>query len=243
MDNLFDFSLQRDTLYEQIAERIVELIVSAALHPGDKLPGERELAEQLGVSRPVIRDATRILSVRGLVEVRPGSGTYIQELDPRQATAPIELYLRLRRAHNTFNQIYEIRHTLEVEIAGLAAERATEEDLAALEAAIDGMAANSEDSQLFTHYDLAFHSALGNATHNDLYNVLLTPITDLLLDYRLAAFYYDPEETIHTGLTGHREILDAVRSRDPRGARQAMLHHLKKAKGLYEAAHKKAHSD
>ena len=77
---MFDFSLRRDKLYQQVADRIQQLIAEDALRPGDKLPGERELAERMGVSRTVVREAIRALSVRGLVKVKPGCGTYVQEV-------------------------------------------------------------------------------------------------------------------------------------------------------------------
>ncbi len=240
MDDILDFPLHRDRLYEQVADQIERLIVSDSLRPGDKLPSERELAEQLKVSRTVIREATRVLSVRGLVEVKPGSGTYIQELSPSNASAPIGLFLKLRRAADAFENLLEIRYTLEVAIAGLAAERATGEDIAVMEAAIEAMAAHVEDAEQFVQHDLAFHSGLAAATHNDLYGVLLTPITDLLLDFRLTAYRYDAQSAIEGGLTYHRRILSQVRARDAEGARQAMRDHLHQAQNLFKAARNQA---
>lgn len=238
MDNRFDFPLKRDRLYEQVADQIERLIVGESFRPDDKLPSERNLAERLGVSRTVIREATRVLSVRGLVVVKPGSGTYIQELSPSNAAAPIGLFLKLRHSANSFQNLSEIRFTLEVDIAGLAAERATEEDIVAMETAVTEMAGHIADAQHFVQYDLAFHSALATATHNDLYSVLLIPITDLLLDFRLTAYQYDAQSSIEGGLTYHRRILDHIKARDVAGARQAMREHLGQAQSLFTAASK-----
>ena len=236
MDNKFDFSLRRDRLYEQVADQIERLIIEEAFHPNDKLPSERNLAERLGVSRTVIREATRVLNVRGLVEVRAGSGTYVQELSPSSAAAPIGLFLKLQRSANTFQNLNEIRFTLEVDIAGLAAERVAAKDIAAMEAAIEGMATHVENAEQFVHYDLAFHTALATATYNDLYTILLTPITDLLLDFRLTAYHYDARSSIEGGLTHHRLILEQVKARRADSARQAMRVHLHQAQSLFEAA-------
>jgi len=236
MPTTFDFPIHRDSLHEQVADRIQGLIVDESLHPGDRLPGERDLAERVGVSRTVIREAIHVLRVRGLVEVRPGSGTYIRELSPNDAAAPIGLLLKLRQVSDRYDDLHEIRRTLEVDIAGLAAERATEKDIAALEEAIKGMAAHPEHADQFTRCDLAFHEALAAATHNDLYTVLLTPITDLLLEFRLTAYTHDPQGSIEGALTYHRRILSQIKNRDPQGARQAMRDHLRQASSLMEAA-------
>ena len=236
MNDKLDFPLRRERLYEQVANQIERLIVEESFRPGDKLPSERNLAERLGVSRTVIREATRVLSVRGLVAVKPGSGTYIQALSVNSAAAPISLFLKLQQAANTFQNLHEIRLTLEVDIAGLAAQRATDEDIAAMEAAIEAMATYVKDAEQFVQYDLAFHSALAAATQNDLYSVLLTPITDLLLEFRLAAYRYDAQASIEGGLIHHRRILERVKAQDSEGARQAMRDHLDQAQSLLDAA-------
>lgn len=240
MDTTFDFPIRRDRLHEQVADQIQGLIIDESLRPGDKLPSERDLAERMRVSRTVIREAVRVLSAQGLVEARPGSGTFVRELSPNDAAAPIGLLLNLRQVPDRYKNLNEIRRTLEVEIAGLAAERATDEDIAGMEAAVEGIAAHAGDAEQFTQYDLAFHAALATATHNELYSVLLTPITDLLLEFRLTAYRYDAQGSIEGALTYHRRILDRVKARDPEGARQAMRDHLHQARTLMEAAHKQA---
>lgn len=236
MDSTFDVPLRRDRLHQQVADRIQDLIVNESLRPGDRLPSERDLAERLGVSRTVIREAIRVLGAQGLVDVRPGSGSYVQEPSADDAAASIERLLRLRQAPGRYEALGEVRRTLEIEIAGLAARRATEMDVASLEGALAEMAAHAGDAEQFTRQDLAFHAALVGATHNELYGVLLIPITDLLLDFRLAAYRYDARSAIEDGLAFHREILDHVRARDSEGARRAMRQHLGQAERLIAAA-------
>lgn len=241
MDELFDFSLQRDKLYKQVADRIQQLIVEDSLRPGDKLPSERELADRIGVSRTVVREAIRALSVRGLIRVKPGCGTFIQEPSPRDAAANIGLFLKLRQIPRPFESIYEIRRMIEVEAAGLAAQRAAEPDYQAMEAAIKGMEAHQDDLAQYMEYDLAFHAALAAATHNELFNVLLSPISDLLREVILVSVH--APGSVEGGLAHHRRILRQVKGGDPEQARQAMREHLDHAQKLVEAVRQQIDAD
>ncbi len=232
--NQFDFPLQRNKLYEQVADQIQELIVAESLRPGDKLPCERDLAQRLGVSRTVIREAIRVLCVRGLVTVKAGCGTYVRRPTPKDITAPIGLLLKLRQCPNTLNDLYEARCILEVECAGLAAERATDEDCAALEAALEAMKAHIADAEAFIHHDWMFHSALADATHNELFSVLLGVIGDLWREAALLT--YQAPGAAESGLKYHRKILQRIRARDAEGARRAMHEHIRRSRSLAEAA-------
>ena len=233
MSSELNMELRRDRLYEQIADRILEMIIDDRVSPGDRLPSERELAQRLGVSRPVIREAIRTLGVRGVVSVRPGSGTYIRQLTTRDASSPIDLLLRLRREQDSFDDLHEVRLALEIEIASLAAERATPEHVAALVEAIDGMATAGEEADAFIEHDMAFHDALARATQNQLFLLLLAPITDLLHDFRLVAYHHDPNESLEGGLRHHRRILACVQAHDIAGARAAMGEHLEQARAIF----------
>jgi GntR family transcriptional repressor for pyruvate dehydrogenase complex len=237
MAGSFEFELRRDLLYEQVADQVQQMVVDEALRPGDRLPSERELSEQIGVSRSVIREAMNVLKVRGLIEARPGSGTYIRQLEVADLSAPMGLMLSIRQMPDRFRNLLEVRCTLEVAIAGLAAQRATGEDIARMEAAIVEVARQSDDAEQFTRADLAFHAALAEATHNELYSVLLAPIADLSFEFRMATHHYDAQATIDGALVHHRRILEQVKARDPQGARQAMRDHLDQAEGLMTETH------
>jgi GntR family transcriptional repressor for pyruvate dehydrogenase complex len=115
MKELFDFHPQRDRLYEQVADRIQLLNSGDSLRPGDRLSGERELAERMGVSRTIVREAVRVLNDRG--PMKAGCGTYVQELCSRDAASHIELFLKLRQAPKPFQDIHEICRVIEVEPA------------------------------------------------------------------------------------------------------------------------------
>ena len=232
-DNLFAFSLKREKLHTQITDQIQELIVSNSLHPGDKLPGERELAETLGVSRTVVREAIRVLSVKGLVEVKPGCGTYVRALDSRNASASMELFLKTQQAGASPGDLCEIRCMIEVEAADLAAQRATVVDCARLQACIDGMLENVDDPERYVRHDLAFHLALTEATHNDLFPVLLTPIADLLAGV-MQTRMQTPGAAM-AGIDEHRDILAQIEVKAPSSARRAMRHHLDRVHGQMQS--------
>jgi GntR family transcriptional repressor for pyruvate dehydrogenase complex len=229
-DDLFAFSLKRDKLHTHITDQIQELIVTQSLRPGDKLPGERELADMLGVSRTVVREAIRVLGVKGLVNVRPGCGTYVQALDHKNASASMELYLKTQQAAVTPEQLCEVRLMIETEAAALAAERATAADRERLQAHIDAMLDNIADPELYVRHDLAFHLALTEATHNALFPVLLPPITDLLT--RVMETAMQTPDAAAKGVDEHRHILAQIAAKTASGARRAMHDHLVRVHGL-----------
>jgi GntR family transcriptional repressor for pyruvate dehydrogenase complex len=241
MDEMFEFPLKRDKLYKQVADRIQNLIVADSVRPGDKLPGERELAERMGVSRTVIREAIRVLSDRGLVRVKSGCGTYVRELSHKDAAASIELFLKLRQSPESFQHAYEVRRMIEVEAAGLAAQRADLEDYTAMEAAIEGMATHRNEPEAYAESDFAFHAAVAAATHNELFGVLLSPISELLEE--MVRISLDAPNAADEGLTHHHNILKQIKSRDAEKARQAMRDHLNHARGLIETVQNRMNAD
>jgi GntR family transcriptional repressor for pyruvate dehydrogenase complex len=232
MDEMFEFPLKRDKLYKQVADQIQNLIVADSLRPGDKLPGERELAERMGVSRTVIREAIRVLSDRGLVRVKSGCGTYVRELSHKDAAASIELFLKLKQSPESFQYVYEVRRMLEVEAAGLAAQRADQADYEAMETAIKGMVAHKDDPNKYAECDFAFHAAVAAATHNELFGVLLGPISGLLEG--MVRVSLDAPNAVKEGLAHHHNVLKQIKSRDTEKARQAMRDHLDHARNLIE---------
>jgi GntR family transcriptional repressor for pyruvate dehydrogenase complex len=240
MGDIFDFQLKRSRLSEQVVERIQALIVADSLRPGDKLPSERELAEQLDVSRTVVREAIRVLSVRGLVRAKPGCGTYVQEMSPTNAAASILLLLKLRKGDASLGNLYEVRRMIEVEAAGLAAARATAENIAALEDALANMRSQMEDPEAYAEYDLAFHAAIADATQNELFSILLNPISNLWQQEVFLSIFAPgaPED----GLSHHQNVLKWIKAREPEEARRAMANHIKHSEALVEAVHRNADS-
>src|SRR5256885_15630501 len=127
---LFDQVTREPRLSDKVAEMMLETILSRRLAVGDRLPSERELGEQFGVSRTVVREAVRALVAKGVIEVRSGSGLRVAAVDATAVTESMSLFLRGRTLD--FEKVHEVRALLEVHIAGLAADRATTADLAGL---------------------------------------------------------------------------------------------------------------
>jgi len=172
----FGFDLQRTKLYEQVADKIQALIVQESLRAGDKLPGERELAEGLGVCRTVVREAIRALEIRGLVLVKPGCGTYVRAFTAEDAAAPVALYLRLRGKAAT-REAMEVARGLVPEMVAAAALRRADDDPDTLKASLLTLGSDG----LVVARDLnAFWAALVTASHNGLFRVTLLPAMHVL---------------------------------------------------------------
>jgi GntR family transcriptional repressor for pyruvate dehydrogenase complex len=212
------------TLANRVTGEIERLIIAGRLRAGARLPSERELSEQFGVSRTVVREAVRGLAARGLLEVRPGSGTTIRSPSAESIARSMTLFLCAGQPDLDYARVHEIRRVLEIEIAGLAAGRRTDDDLARLDAILGEMATVPLDRDGFARNDVAFHSALAAATQNPLFPMLLDSIVETMLQVRRMGF--DVPGAVPNALRFHRAIYEQVRAGDPTGAREAMRVHL-----------------
>ena len=214
-------------LYEQIVQQVEESIQRGALKPGDKLPPERDLAEQFGVSRTAVREAVKALREKGMVEAYPGRGTFVMEV----SSHPIRLSLdRMVKAGQGEGSRYltEVREMMEPEIAAMAAERADGEDVAALRESLAVMDGAKRDPDAFIEADLDFHLALAEAAANPIILSLIDSIVGLLREQRMGIFQVEggPER----GQYHHKRILEAVEHRDSGGAREAMKAHMRQVR-------------
>ena len=214
-------------LYEQITEQIQNRIIAGQLRPGDKLPPERELAEQFGVSRTAVREAVMALHEKGLLEVRPGKGTFISNITDSTSEVmrdSLDLIVNVGLA-NGLADLVQVRALLEPGIAAVAAEMATTEDIQAMQTAVDTMDAALDNADVYVEADLEFHRALAKASQNSLITILLDSIVDLLREQRKRIFLVEggPERGQHH----HKRILEAVATHNPIAAREAMAVHLK----------------
>jgi len=225
----------RDRLVDRVVSEIEQLIVEGQLAPGAKLPPERELAEQMGVSRTVVREAVRILAARGLVETRHGVGTTVRALTSQHVVAPLGLYLRAQgNGPISFQDLHQVRSILELEIASIAAETATDEEIAQLRRVFESMVAAKEDVDLLAERDTEFHRTLARMTHNPLLFVLIDSIRELLREYiARVTIYLNPDED---NIRLHEMLLERIEARDAEGARAAMhenLEQMRKNTELY----------
>jgi len=220
-DALFAQVVREPRLSDKVAEMMLDTILSHRLQVGDRLPSERELGEQFGVSRTVVREAVRALVAKGVIEVRSGSGLRVAAVDAAAVTESMSLYLR--GGTLDFEKVHEVRTLLEVHIAGVAAERATDADLERLREVHDRMERERADVEAAARDDLEFHRVIAGATQNDLYLLLMDSIGAALIEIR--------RENLGSGsapmtLGQHERVLDRVAAGDAGGAREAMAAHL-----------------
>jgi GntR family transcriptional repressor for pyruvate dehydrogenase complex len=209
-------------LYEEVAAQQERSILDGALESGDRLPSESDLAQQYGVSRTVTREAIQNPRSRRLVDVVHGSGSYVGEPKTDAVVETLSTLFQFRGA-SPYSP-HEVREILETEIAGLAAERATESDIAELQNALSLMEEARSSGREYVEVDLLFHAMLARATRNHVFLLLLEPLVDLLRQGRLLAI--QAPGGIRKSCRGHYEIYQCVLTRDPKGARAAMREHL-----------------
>ena len=204
-----------------IARDIEELILRGDLPRGQRLPTETELGVVLGVSRSVVRDAVRMLASRGLLEVRQGHGTVVAP--PSDEAFGNALVGLLMRAGVTMGDVIEARTALETQLAPLIAEHATERDWRRMEDRLEEMSAavDAGDDEAIDVAHLAFHRAMYDALHRPALETLLRPMQRCIL---LTSPLMRPEHR-DDWLRAHREILVALRRRDPAGAAAAVRAH------------------
>lgn len=202
-----------------------ERIARGEARPGARLPPERELAAQLGVSRPTVRAGLRALAAMGVVESRHGSGTYIPGGPPRLGTEPLEFLADLHGF--TRDEMYEARRVLEVGVAGLAAERVTSDHLASLAEEVASLFASMHDPEAFLVHDIRFHRMVAQCAGNPLLGSLVEMVSALYYERRRATATRATDRNLQDAAEMHRRIYQAIRARDAGQARQLMEEHLK----------------
>ncbi|MBN1630618.1 MAG: Cof-type HAD-IIB family hydrolase [Thermoleophilia bacterium] len=210
------------TIADQVAEQLRQLIVSGEFKTGERIPAERELAARLGVGRPAVREALRELKTQGyLISGRGAQGTTVAGLPSPNFSTPLSPLLG--KGAERINELMEIRTAVEIEAAGLAARRATLEDLHRLSILL-----TAPGDMISPEEDVAFHAAIAEATHNPLFERVIREPVDLLHDHMeavFAAYYKEPGGAIALQQQ-HNAIRVAIRTGDEQKARQAMRHHL-----------------
>lgn len=223
-------AIQTSRLYEQIIEQIQNQIVEGKIRPGDRLPSERELAEQFGVSRTAVREAVKALREKRLVEIQPGRGTFITDITGSTSEVmrdSLSLIVKVG-LDNNLDKLVQVRTLLEPGIAALAAEMATKADLETMQRTVEVMDAAMDDADVFVEADLEFHLALARATQNPLIPILLDPIMDSLRGQRKRIFLV--EGGPQRGQYHHKRILAAIIKHNPLAASKAMYAHLEQVR-------------
>lgn len=209
----------------QVVDHVRREIEAGRLGPGDRLPPERELAREMGVSRPSLRSGLRTLQAMGIITSRRGAGTFIVEGPPQLGKAPLEFLAALHGF--TLDQMYEARRLLEVGAAGLAAQRATGEQLAGMADELTGMFACLDEPQAFLRHDLGFHRAVAAGSGNPIVAAIIGTLTEIIWETgRINMAGFSLRESAET----HRRIYEAIRARHPDRARREMSEHLDHAR-------------
>jgi DNA-binding FadR family transcriptional regulator len=236
-------TVEPQRLYRQIAEQLRSLVAVGEFEVGQRLPAERDLAVQLGVSRPSVREALIALEVEGMIEVRTGSGIYVRAAAPEVGKGRGGLLLDSDPVGDMAPlewgplEVMQARALIEPETAALAAERASRSDVSAVAAGLRQMQQQARRGEVPREGDEAFHLAIARASGN---GVLLDtlhrywrarhgPLFERLGDY------FEGPESWQVAITEHEAVLDAIRAHDPAQARRAMQRHLKQALKRYSA--------
>lgn len=207
---------------DEVAAILLERVTNGRLRPGDRLPPERELAVELGVSRTVVREAVSMLAGKGVLLSLVGSGLKITAVDSTRASESLSLYLLGNEFE--YSDIHQVREVIEVFVAGLAAKNADDEHLAAMELACDELADPELDLQARAVADLQFHRSLAASCGNEIFGVVLDSLHRGLIEVRRHNLV--SPEALTEAVSSHRAILHAVRNGDSSGAQTAMAAHL-----------------
>jgi GntR family transcriptional regulator, transcriptional repressor for pyruvate dehydrogenase complex len=214
--------VRRAPLFEQVTERLRELMASQRLVAGDRLPSERDLAARLGVSRTSVRQAVAALRSMGIVDVRHGDGAYlVRSPDELVPSFTIEM-LHVEADHP---MVWEAREALEVHAARLAATRATNADLMVMQQALEAMAEELAAGEDGVEADRHLHQAIVAAAHNPLLSRLFSSIEDAVARTSAASLSMPgrPPES----LRAHRAIVEAIADRDADRAASEMTSHIR----------------
>ena len=214
----------KKTLAEQTSDRLTEQIIAGEFAKGGQLPNEFQLAEQLDVGRGTIREAIKILASKHIVEIRRGYGTYIAE-KPGRIEDPLGLTF-IDDKKKLASDLYELRLLIEPPIAALAAERASEADLGAIQITCEKIEENVRRELPWTEEDIALHESIANASGNQVVSNIIPIIHSAVKTF--AELYGKP--LTETTLSSHRAIVTAISNRDAALANQAMAEHLQRNK-------------
>ena len=214
--------LQRRTVTNDAIRLIKEMILNGQLGPGDRLPAERELSEAMGVSRPTIREAIRSLIAMHILEARHGAGTFVSSLSMEELLRPLQFVFAL--SESGLQELFEVRLLLEPGAAALAAERATEAELAAMRECVERTAREGQDVQRILELDVELHRIISEASRNDLLINMLASISALAVESRKITVQIAgvPRHT----LRDHAAIVEAIAAGDAAAAAAHMRAHI-----------------
>lgn len=221
---------ERETVIEMVARSIESLVRSGDLGRGSRLPSEPRLAEMLQVSRASLREALKGMVFLGLLKARPGDGTYLQPSLTSMANRHLQWMLLLQEIK--YLELYELREILEPAAAGLAAHRATRDDIEQMQAALEGMKLATDDPGSFIHHEMEFHNAITRASKNGAIQSTMQMMYGALSEgrHRVLPLVHD----IAQHCERHERIFHLIANHDAAGARRAVIADVKYAESLLQ---------
>ncbi len=214
--------IKKIRIYEKIVDEIKDLIDQGRLNWGDQLPTERELSETFKVSRTCVREAFRILESQGFLESRPGNGTYVANNTIDSLIQPLASFILKEKDYQI--ELFEMRRLLESQLAYLAAERATPENMTKMEKILRRQAEQIANGETGLDADSDFHHALAEATNNKILLHVMNTTMEFLAESRES--YLLGKERAQKSLAHHKKIFSAVKKRDGVLAAKAMCEHI-----------------
>jgi GntR family transcriptional repressor for pyruvate dehydrogenase complex len=217
-------SEKNGTTSEEVVLNLREMIQRGELRSGDRLPPERDLAKLLGVSRPTLRAGIRSLAAVGVLQSKQGAGTFVvkSEGPPSLDSSPLRMMAALHGFTN--DEMFEARKSIEMAMAGLAAERATGDQMASMAEELAGMYASLDEPEQYLVHDLRFHQTVAAASSNRILTALMNMIATILYDVRSKTV--KRAKDLKESAEMHRQIYRAIRDHNPEAARNAMRDHL-----------------
>jgi len=233
-------SIESRRLYRQIADQLRKLIAAGEFPAGERLPAERDLAAQLRVSRPSVREALIALEVEGLIEIRGGSGVYVRS-GSRASRSPAR-----RAPDNEWGplELIRARALIEREVAAQAARLATRRQIESIERSLQSMEDQAQRGKAPLEGDRAFHVAVAEACGNSVLVELVQRFWDARNGrlFRQLGNHFESARSWQAAIEEHRAVLLAIRKRDVGAARKAMQHHMDKAHARFSATWRRARS-
>lgn len=214
--------IEKLVLIDHIIETIGKLIASGKLRPGDVVPSERTLSNLLKVSRNSIRQALKALSVLGVLDINPGSRTYINTSISNLLINPMKFMTLLHDLK--IKELFQTRKIIEVGLARLAAVNATEENIAAMFDALEKARENIKSKNKYLEYEMIFHENIFKSSGNRILTALMASINNLLLESRKKTVKYFPDLSL--SLKQHYEIFQSIKENNSEKAGRLMLEHL-----------------
>lgn len=213
--------------------KLREMIQRGELRSGDRLPPERDLAKLFGVSRPTLRAGLRSLSAVGVLQSRQGAGTFVVKADASPSLDGSALRLMAALHGFTRAEMFEARMSLEMCVAGLAAERATHDQMATLAEELAGMFAALDEPEQFLIHDMRFHQTVAAASGNRILTALMNMVAAVFFDARRKTVKNATD--LKESAEMHRQIYRAIRERNAEAARSMMREHLMRAERAHAA--------